>query len=87
VVTPSCLITTLYEVIAAIQDGLSPDDDALVVATVMHFLQSGRLIWRGKTRARPGSLQRAALEAMPRVSPRTIAEASSFTGQREERTP
>jgi hypothetical protein len=46
--TLSCLITTLYDVIAAIQDRLSPDDDALVVATVVYLLQSGRLTWLGK---------------------------------------
>jgi hypothetical protein len=69
VVTPSCLITTLYDVIAAIQDGLNPDDDAFVVATMMHLLRSGRLTWRGKIRAHAGSSQRAAMEAMPRVSP------------------
>ena len=32
---PSCLTTTLYDVIVAIQDVLSPDDSALVVATVV----------------------------------------------------
>jgi hypothetical protein len=87
VATPSCLTTTLYDLIAAIQDGLSPDDAALVVTTVLCLLRSGRLTWLGKTRARPGSSQRAAMEAMPRVSPRTTAEMSSFTGQRAERTP
>jgi hypothetical protein len=49
--TPSCL-TTLYDLIAAMQDGLSPDDDALVVATVVHLMQSGRLTWLGKTSER-----------------------------------
>ena len=45
--TPSCLTTTLYDLIAAMQDGLSPDDDTLVVATVVHLLRSGRLTWLG----------------------------------------
>ena len=50
--TPSCLTITLYDLIAAIQDELSPDDDTLVEATVVHLLRSGRLTWDGKTRAR-----------------------------------
>ena len=41
--TPSYRITTLYDVIAAMQEGLGPDDDALVVATVVDLLRSGRL--------------------------------------------
>jgi hypothetical protein len=85
--TPSYLITTLYDVIAAVQDGLGPDDDALVMATVMHLLRSGRLTWRGKPRVRPGLSQRVAMEAMPRVAPRTTMETFSSMGQREERTP
>jgi hypothetical protein len=48
--TPSYLITTLYDVIAALQDGLGPDDDALVVATVVHLLRSRRLTWGGSAR-------------------------------------
>ena len=59
--TPSCLTTTLYDLIAAIQDRLSPDDDALVVATVVHHLQSGRLTWLGQARERLGQSQRAAM--------------------------
>ena len=85
--TPSCLTTTLYDLIAAMQDGLSPDDDALVVATMVHLLRSGRLTWRGKTRARPGLSPRGAMEAMSRGSSRTTAERSSSTGQRAECTP
>jgi hypothetical protein len=46
---PSRLTTTLYDVIAAIQDVLSPDDSALVVATVVDRLRCGRLTWLGKT--------------------------------------
>ena len=84
--TPSYLITTLYDVIAAVQDGLG-SDDALVTATVMRLLRSGRLTWRGKPRVRLGLSQRAAMEAMPRVAPRTTVETSSSLGQREERTP
>jgi hypothetical protein len=46
---PSRLTTTLYDVIAAIQDVLSPDDSALVVATVVDRLRCGQLTWLGKT--------------------------------------
>src|SRR5262245_43611997 len=35
--------TTLYELIVAIQDLVGPHDDALVVATVVHLLQSQQL--------------------------------------------
>jgi hypothetical protein len=48
--TPSCL-TTLYDLITAIQV-VDPDDDALVVATVVYLLRSGRLTWCGKARTR-----------------------------------
>lgn len=50
--TPSRLATTLYDLITALQAVVALDDDALVVATVVHLLQSGRLTWDGKTRAR-----------------------------------
>ena len=72
--TPSCLTTTLYDLIAAMQDRLSPDDDTLVVATVMHLLRSGRLTWLGKASEHLGQSQRAATWAMPHVSLRTTAE-------------
>ena len=80
--TPSCLTTTLYDLIAAMQDGLSPDDDALVVATVVHLLRSGRLTWLGKAREHLGQSRRAAMWAMPHVSPRTTAEQSWSTDLR-----
>ena len=76
--TPLCL-TTLYDLIAAIQDELSPDDDTLVVATVVHLLRSGRLTWLGKASEHLGQSQRAAMWAMPHVSPRTTAEQSWST--------
>jgi hypothetical protein len=47
---PSRLTTTLYDLITAIQAVVDPDDDALVVATVVHLLRSGRLTWHGKAR-------------------------------------
>lgn len=74
--TPSCLTTTLYDLIAAMQDGLSPDDDALVVATVVHLLRSGRLTWLGKASEHLGQSQRVAMWATPCVSPRTTEEQS-----------
>jgi hypothetical protein len=37
------LTTTLYALIATLQEVVGPEDDALVVATVVHLLQSGRL--------------------------------------------
>ena len=40
VATPTCPVTTLYDLIAAIQDVVGPEDDALVVATVVHLLRS-----------------------------------------------
>jgi hypothetical protein len=43
VATPSHCTTTLYDLIAALQATVGPDDDALVVATVAHLLRSGRL--------------------------------------------
>jgi hypothetical protein len=41
--SPSRLLITLYDLIAAIQDVVGPGDDQLVVATVRHLLRSGRL--------------------------------------------
>jgi hypothetical protein len=42
---PSRYTTTLYALLAAIQDVVGPEDDAQVVATVVSLLQSGRLTW------------------------------------------
>jgi hypothetical protein len=44
--TSASMVTTLYDLIAAIQDVVVADD-ALVVATVQHILGSGRVIWHG----------------------------------------
>jgi hypothetical protein len=49
---PSRCTTTLYDLIAALQAVVGPDEDALVVATVAHLLQSGQLRWH--TRAQEG---------------------------------
>jgi hypothetical protein len=51
---PPRLATTLYELLAAIQEVVGPEEDALVVATVRHLLQSGRLTWLGEARERLG---------------------------------
>jgi hypothetical protein len=39
--TPSHLTTTLYDLLTALQDVVSANNDALVVATVVHLLRSG----------------------------------------------
>jgi len=49
---PPRLATTLYALLATLQDVGGPDEDALRVATVRHLLQSGRLTWFGEARAR-----------------------------------
>ena len=48
------LTTTLYELLTAIQEVVGPEEDALVVATVRHLLQSGRLTWIGLAGVRQG---------------------------------
>jgi hypothetical protein len=40
---PTCLTTTLYDVIAALQTAVKPDEDDLVVAVMVHWLRSGRI--------------------------------------------
>jgi hypothetical protein len=40
---PARLTTTLYALLAALQDVVGPDNDPLVVATAVHLLRSGRL--------------------------------------------
>jgi hypothetical protein len=49
VTTPVRLITTLYDLMAVVQDVVGPDNDALVVATMGHLLHSGQYTWRGVT--------------------------------------
>ena len=41
--TPTRVTTTLYDVIAALQSVVEPEEDALVVAIVAAWLRSGRL--------------------------------------------
>jgi hypothetical protein len=71
--TPSRLTTTLYDLIAAIQEVVGAEDDALVVTTVGHLLQSGRLTWRGQSRAPLYLLGRVAMGARQCVSPQAGA--------------
>jgi len=37
------ITTTLYDLIAALQDVVQPGEDALVVATMAHLLRTGRM--------------------------------------------
>jgi hypothetical protein len=41
--TPLGIMTTLYEVMVALQAVVAPDDDTLVVTTVVQLLRSRRL--------------------------------------------
>jgi hypothetical protein len=50
--TPATITTTLYDLITAVQEAADPTDDALVVATVWHVLQSGRVTWSGDVMTR-----------------------------------
>jgi hypothetical protein len=47
--TPSTTITTtLYDLIAAVQDMMEPGEEALVVPTVLHVLRRHRASWHGQ---------------------------------------
>ena len=48
---PATIITTLYDLIAAIQAAVAPDDNALVVATAAHMLGASRVTWLGEETA------------------------------------
>jgi hypothetical protein len=39
---PTTITTNLYEIIEAVQNQVGPEDDELVVATVMYLLRTGR---------------------------------------------
>jgi hypothetical protein len=41
------ITTTLYDLVAAINDEVGANEDALVTATVMHLLHSGRVKFLG----------------------------------------
>jgi len=72
--TPSRLTTTLYDLITALQDVVGANNDALVVASVVHFLRSGRLTWDGKARARLCSWRREDGRAMQHGAPHAATE-------------
>jgi hypothetical protein len=66
---PSRHTTTLYDVIAALQDGVGPEEDTQVVATVVHLLRSEQLTELRADRVRRGAAPRAvkrAGESLPR---------------------
>jgi hypothetical protein len=44
---PSRITTTLYDLIAALHTVVGPEQDDLVVATVVHWLHTGQLTWLG----------------------------------------
>ena len=48
---PATITTTLYDLLAALQDVVHPGEGALVVATVLSMLRAGRLTWRCGTAA------------------------------------
>ena len=85
--TPSRYTTTLYALLAAIQDVAGPEDDAQVVATIVHLLRSGQLTWLGQTSVPPDPSRRAAMGTRQCVARPVAAERSGSMGQREERTP
>lgn len=45
--TPPTIVTTLYDLMDAIQTAADADDDTAVVATVLHVLRSGHAKWHG----------------------------------------
>ncbi len=55
---PSCTLpqsttvtTNLYSLVEAVQNEVGPENDALIVATVMHLLRAGHATYRWGTRA------------------------------------
>jgi hypothetical protein len=72
--TPSRLTTTLYDLITALQAVVAPDDDVLVVATVVHLLRSRRLTWDGQARARQCSWRRENGRVMQHGTPHAAEE-------------
>jgi hypothetical protein len=59
VVRPARLTTTLYDLMAVLQDVVGPEDDTLVVATMVHLLRAGRFTGLGKGASGPGATTRA----------------------------
>jgi hypothetical protein len=77
----SRLPTTLYDLIAALQE-VEGADDALVVTTVVHLLRSGQLTWRGPSRGPRGLSQCVARGARPRTFPQGAEMRTWAPGQR-----
>ena len=44
---PTCLTTTLYDLMAALQDVVAPHEDALVVGLVARWLRTSRITFLG----------------------------------------
>jgi hypothetical protein len=85
--TPSRYTTTLYALLTAIQEVVGPEDDAQVIATVVHLLQSGRLTWLGPPSGPLDPSRRAARGTRQYVCLPVAAERSGLRGQQEECTP
>jgi hypothetical protein len=47
---PTTVKTTLYELVEAISDEVEPGEDDLIIATVVHLLNSGRVKFTGDWR-------------------------------------
>ena len=62
---PTCLTTTLYDLMAALHDVVAPHEDALVVALVALWLRTGRITFRGEAASRR-RLRRSATLALCR---------------------
>jgi hypothetical protein len=77
--TPSRLTTTFYDLITALQDVVGANNDALVVASVVHLRRSGRLTWDGKTRTRLCSWRREDVRVMQHGASHAAKETGSST--------
>ena len=53
---PTCLTTTLYDLMTALHAVVEPDEDALVVAIVARWLRTGQITFLGGGRAVQGVL-------------------------------
>jgi len=62
---PTCLTTTLYDLMAALQDVVAPHEDALVVGLVARWLQTSRITSLGEAASRR-HLRRSATLALCR---------------------
>jgi hypothetical protein len=62
---PTCLTTTLYDLMAALHAVVAPHEDALVVALVARWLRTGRITLLGQAASRR-HLRRSATLALCR---------------------